>query len=342
MIDDYYKFGPEVGKGKFGKVNFGMSIEKNEKVAIKIIPKYNNLQPVSDDDYHIMKWEMDIFRFLSHSSHPNIVKCIEIFETSSYIYCVYEYLNHGTLKKYILTENNISSSEMLNMILQLIKAIQFLHIHGIIHRDLKHTNVMVNEDESSEKKNKKLTLKVIDFGLSKVIGKYELCNEPYGTLLFQAPEMLMGMMYNFKVDIWSLGIIVFFILFKETPFDDKNGECIKENILHSDLKIPQINELFFNNENYEVSFVCSLITECLEKNNRKRPDIFKIIRTYFKSGPHYGSAKCGLSNISSVEQTFSTTVSLTQVKIQKKLSRKVSRKKSRSKSKHSHSENGNN
>ena len=274
-VDDYYKFGPEIGKGKFGKVNFGKAIGSEEKVAIKIVPKYNATTSTSEEDYRIMRWEMDIFKYLKNAHHQNIIACFNIFETSSYIYYIYEYMNNGTLKDYLKTAT-IETKVTVEIVLQLLKGLSFLHTHGIIHRDIKHTNVMV-----SVNKNEMPTVKIIDFGLSRVLGQFEECRDPYGSLSFQAPEMLIGQPYNFKVDVWSLGVTVYYLLYKSLPFDDKTGEKVKESILCDDFSLTPLNNM--NKNELGFSFIFSLICDCLTKSSSQRPDIFQIIKSYFKT-----------------------------------------------------------
>ena len=85
--------------------------------------------------------------------------------------------------------------------------------------------------------NKKVTAKIIDFGLSRVLGRYEECGDPYGSLSFQAPEMLLGQTYNFKVDVWSLGVTVYYIVYKQLPFEESTGEKVRDNILYHDYSL---------------------------------------------------------------------------------------------------------
>ena len=279
-VDDYYQFGPEIGKGRFGKVNIGVSIGTNENVAIKIISKFQNdsFNEHSLADYSIMKWEQDIFRYLQNARHPNVVTCKFVFETAGYIYYVYELMTYGNLKAYLKSKtigNDLSRRDCCEIAIQLLKGVSFLHSHGIIHRDIKHTNIMLSIKEGNEKE---ITVKIIDFGLSRVIGRYEMCNDPYGSLSFQAPEMLIGCEYGFKVDIWSLGVTLYFLLFKELPFDDKKTEVIKEMILYQNIQLPTDND---EPVDQMYSFICSLIFDCLKKNVVERPDIFGIVDKYF-------------------------------------------------------------
>ena len=132
----------------------------------------------------------------------------------------------------------------------------------------------INDDNNSS-----ITVKFIDFGLSRVIGRYETCNDPYGSLLFQAPEMLLGYEYDFKVDIWSLGVTIYFMLFKELPFEDKKMENIRDMIIYKELEIPLIED----NCDQMYSFICALIFDCMKKNVHERLDILGIVAKYFHS-----------------------------------------------------------
>ena len=97
-------------------------------------------------------------------------------------------------------------------------AIYFLHSYGIIHRDLKPENILMTD------LTLQADLKLLDFGLSKIIGNEEKCTEPYGTLSFVAPEVLESKPYDKSVDLWSIGIITFLLLCGYLPFDDKHSE----------------------------------------------------------------------------------------------------------------------
>ena len=97
-------------------------------------------------------------------------------------------------------------------------AIYYLHSYGIIHRDIKLDNILMTD------LSEKADIRLLDFGLSKIIGEDEKCTEPYGTLSFVAPEILEGKPYDKSVDLWSLGIITYALLCGYLPFDDKHSE----------------------------------------------------------------------------------------------------------------------
>jgi len=92
------------------------------------------------------------------------------------------------------------------LISKIARAVYYLHSYGIIHRDLKPENILMTDATDNA------DLKISDFGLSKIIGPHDKCYEPYGTLHYVAPEILLCLPYDKKVDLWSLGIITYIIL----------------------------------------------------------------------------------------------------------------------------------
>jgi serine/threonine protein kinase len=96
---------------------------------------------------------------------------------------------------------------------QIIQVFEYMHQSDYIYRDLKPENIlMVDNSENAE-------VKIVDFGLSKTFGPGETCNEPYGTLCYVAPEILMQLPYDKAVDCWSFGIIIYLMLGRHLPFD---------------------------------------------------------------------------------------------------------------------------
>lgn len=104
----------------------------------------------------------------------------------------------------------------------LVQGLQYLHSFGIVHRDLKLENVMMTSDKENA------VAKIVDFGLSKMIGPDEKAKEPFGTLGYCAPEILNRQAYTSQCDVWSLGCIVYGLLTGQLPFDhEKKAELIR-------------------------------------------------------------------------------------------------------------------
>ena len=209
---DKYEVKQKIGKGKFGLVKCGINKETNKQVAIKIMAKKN----MDKSDLELAKVEIDILKI---SQHPNIIKLYDIYENENYIYIIMEYCSGGDLLSYFeYYEYQLKETKVCEIIHKLSMAIYFLHSYGIVHRDLKPENILMT-DLTPE-----ADIRLLDFGLSKIIGNEEKCTEPYGTLSFVAPEVLQGKPYDKSVDLWSIGIITFLLLCGYLPFDYKHSE----------------------------------------------------------------------------------------------------------------------
>ena len=209
---DKYEVKQKIGKGKFGLVKCGINKETKMPVAIKIMAKKN----MDKSDLELAKVEIDILKI---SQHPNIIKLYDIYENENYIYIIMEYCSGGDLLSYFeYHDYELPESKVCEIIHKLSMAIYYLHSYGIVHRDLKPENILMTDISDTA------DIRLLDFGLSKIVGNEEKCTEPYGTLSFVAPEVLQGKPYDKSVDLWSIGIITFLLLCGYLPFDDKHSE----------------------------------------------------------------------------------------------------------------------
>ena len=259
-LTDYYELKDVLGKGKFGVVNLGMHKKTKQKVAIKII---NKDSIISVEDKELVKIEIGILK-LCH--HPNIVRLLDHLENLDYIYIVTEYIEGGTLGQYLKKNNfNFTEQQASNMIYQIASGIHYLHSYGIVHRDLKPDNIMITEPSDLG------ILKIMDFGLSKIVSSQEKMKDGYGTLSYVAPEVLLRAPYNKEVDIWSLGIILYYILSGHLPFKGNKEVIIAEKIVNDDL---EFDEDEWENRSRKVK---ELISSCLKKNPEERITIEEFL-----------------------------------------------------------------
>ena len=209
---DKYEVKQKIGKGKFGLVKAGINKETKKPVAIKIMAKKN----MDKSDMELAKVEIDILKI---SQHPNIIKLYDVFENENYIYIIMENCSGGDLLSYFeYHEYELPETKVCEIIHKLSMAVYYLHSYGIVHRDLKPENILMTDLSATA------DIRLLDFGLSKIVGNDEKCTEPYGTLSFVAPEVLQGKPYDKSVDLWSIGIITFLLLCGYLPFDDKHSE----------------------------------------------------------------------------------------------------------------------
>jgi tRNA A-37 threonylcarbamoyl transferase component Bud32 len=258
-IQKHYEFVKEVGRGSFGKVFKAINKSTNEKVAIKVLRK----DILSERDLKSIRWEIDIMRTCFH---PNIIRFIDYFETCSTIYIVMEYAPGGDLHEYVNNKELMTEIEAKKIMKQLANGVKYLHKMGIVHRDLKPENILI-----SNKAN--LEIKIMDFGLSKIMSVNEKSSDGVGTVNYVAPEVLLREPYNFKVDVWSMGIILYFLLTKYLPFEDTENR--EENIITLTLQ----TETEFPKQLWagRTKSCIKLIESCLVKDPKKRIGIDLLI-----------------------------------------------------------------
>ena len=165
-------------------------------------------------------------------NHPKIVKVQCYSEDDSKVYIVQELCKNRSLHD-LIKKRKLSEIEVQSYMFQIIQGVKFLHDKCIIHRDLKPSNIFLDE---------KYQIKIGDFGLIATIEKSkERRFTQCGTPSFMAPEIInldKKKGYSYEVDIWSIGIIMYNLLYGECPFDKdaKNHEDIYNNILNKDIK----------------------------------------------------------------------------------------------------------
>ena len=259
---DYYEMLDNLGEGIFGSVKLGVEKKTNQRVAIKIIKK----NKAKESDIELVRNEIDIMKLCYH---PYVVHLLDHFENGEYIFIVMEYIKGGSLTDYMKSQKfNFTERRAAELIYQLAKGIKYLHKYGIIHRDLKPDNIMLTE--ASDKGN----IKIMDFGLSKILGKKEKSTDGFGTLTFVSPEVLIRKPYNKEVDIWSLGVILYLMLSGDLPFDDPDDDeqKIAKSIVYQDVKFPP--EKFSKRS----KAVIDLIKGCLTKEPKNRIKIDEILK----------------------------------------------------------------
>ena len=230
QIGDYI-LGEEVGSGAFGKVVLGKHILTEEKVAIKILDKMILNQ--TPEDYELVRKEISILKLVKHKF---IVQLYEILQTAQHIFIIMEYCEGKEIMDYILTKNRLSELESLKYFQQLINCLFYLHSQNIAHRDVKIDNMLLDKNKD---------LKLIDFGLSTKYTDDNLLDQPCGTVVYAAPEVLEGKEYHgMLADVWSSGIVLYGMLSGFLPFADKDDETNKKQVIKGEINYPD----FFSDE----------------------------------------------------------------------------------------------
>ncbi|CAD8091745.1 unnamed protein product [Paramecium sonneborni] len=221
-----------IGKGAFAIVYQGQHVKTKEIVAIKQISTDMQEGPHKEKMLQLFNQEIEIMKAIKHQ---NIIELKEVQYTSDSINMILEYCGLGDLEKYIKknsAKNRLAESEAKPLILQLLDAMKMLRLKNVVHRDLKLANILINEQ---------MQIKLGDFGFAKSVMS-DLMESYCGTPITMAPEILKkNDNYDHKCDIWSLGVMIYQILYGQPPFIPKKATVIdlikeieKQNISFSE------------------------------------------------------------------------------------------------------------
>ena len=254
VIEDI--FPKQLGSGSFGRVFLVTHNETKKLYALKVIDKRKLL--VSYGKLDIIYNEINIH---SKLDHENIIKLYNIYEDNDNINIIMEYAPNGNLFELLSKEKNgFSEYKAFEYFIQVVNAVYYLHNNNIIHRDIKPENILIGEDNK---------IKLCDFGWAKELtleNRSTFC----GTVEYMAPEIVENENYDYSVDIWSLGILLYELLYGHSPFKANNTKNIILNI--------KSHELTYDDKNKNVSNSCKdLIKKLLNNNPQKRYKIKDIL-----------------------------------------------------------------
>jgi len=202
--DDYHCAKKVLGSGLSGDVHMATSKhDSKHKYAVKAF----NLHGLSAQDREDLANEASVFLGMDH---PHVARLVDVYESETRLEFVMECLTGGELFARIARRKKFCEKDAVDATWQMLLALNYLHSHGIVHRDIKLENFMFESDKSDH-------LKLIDFGFSKIVDAETTMNLSCGTMSYVAPEVLQKN-YTNKCDMWSLGVTVFILLFGYMPF----------------------------------------------------------------------------------------------------------------------------
>lgn len=214
----YYDIGEELGVGRFSSVCAGVSRTTGKQYAIKIIDKSG----LSKDEREAMRTEIAVLKLVRH---PHIIQLKNVFENRRQIHIVMNFVSGGDLFDRIRKCKRMSEAVAGPLIRKLLEAVRYLHERGIVHRDLKPENILLRGPQDDT------DIVITDFGLSKFATPSEMMQLACGTLAYVAPEVLRMQGYGKEVDLWSVGVVMYFILRGQLPFDaDTKDEIVMKTI----------------------------------------------------------------------------------------------------------------
>lgn len=258
----YHLHDKKLGEGGFAKVRLATHLATKQYVAIKCLDKVR-LGPELPRIYN----EVECLKKLKHK---NIARLYQVFETPSVIYLVLEYCAGGELFDYIVKKNRLNENESAQIIFDLMRVLDFIHINGFAHRDLKPENVLFDA---------KHQIKLIDFGLAAncsadnmaanknqaPLGQLSTC---CGSITYAAPEVIGGGVYSgTAVDVWSAGVMMYALLIGQLPFNDNSISKLYQKIQGGIQKLPD----------YLSPDACDLLRRMLTVNPRNRITVRDVL-----------------------------------------------------------------
>lgn len=292
----HYILGQTLGEGEFGKVKLGWKRDGSIQVAIKLIRR----ETLGTNPSRLPKIYREI-SILRELAHPNIVRLHEMVETDRHIGIIMEYASGGELFDYILNNRYLKDNSARRLFAQLVSGVGYLHKKGIVHRDLKLENLLLDRNRN---------IIITDFGFANTFDphdpldeeiEYNLTNKEYvkrkrldktgptglrrgdlmqtscGSPCYAAPELVVSdsLYTGRKVDVWSCGVILYAMLAGYLPFDDDPANPDGDNI---NLLYKYIVTTPLTFPEYVTPHARDLLRRILVPDPRKRADLFEVAR----------------------------------------------------------------
>ncbi|KAF2155248.1 Pkinase-domain-containing protein [Myriangium duriaei CBS 260.36] len=291
-----YILGQTIGEGEFGKVKLGWKKDGGIQVAIKLIRR----DTLGNNPNRLPKIYREI-AILRGLQHPNIVRLHEMVETERHIGIILEYASGGELFDYILNHRYLKDHAARRLFAQLVSGVGYLHRKGIVHRDLKLENLLLDRNKN---------IIITDFGFANTFNphdelgeeiEYNLSNKDFvqrtgleqvrsdghrrgdlmqtscGSPCYAAPELVVSdsLYTGRKVDVWSCGVILYAMLAGYLPFDDDPANPEGDNI---NLLYKYIVSTPLTFPEYVTPHARDLLRRILVPDPRKRADLFEVAR----------------------------------------------------------------
>lgn len=222
-LEKIYEIKETLGQGAFAKVKRCRERSSGKEFAVKIIKK---------DNIENRENIMNEITILKNVCHLNILKLHHVFETKRHIYLVTDLLEGGELFDLIVKRGYLTEAETSKIMRRILQAVSYLHLKNICHRDIKPENILFGISGDIE------SVRVTDFGLSKIVNDKNNLKTACGTPSYVAPEILKGGNYGLEVDMWSCGVILYVLLCGFPPFYSDNDANLYELIKSGSYSFP--------------------------------------------------------------------------------------------------------
>lgn len=247
-----YKVGDEIFAGGFSRIYRAVQKKTNRDVALKVLNEEGVKIAGLMNNADLTLWEGELIGALDH---PNIIKCYECGCEKDYYWIALEYVENHLDDYWEKSTTREQEDRALDLILQLIRAVAYVHRKGYIHRDIAMNNILVTESG---------VLKLIDFGLT-VHQNSSVTRGKAGTPSYMAPELIRKSRHSVQTDIYSLGVVMYELVTHEKPF---KGEDAQARMVRSlNVKPPTPGSVKDVNISPELEHV---ITKAMDKDTEER------------------------------------------------------------------------
>ncbi|KAL4449811.1 hypothetical protein ABPG74_008184 [Tetrahymena malaccensis] len=202
--DQYIISEQKLGEGGFGTVYQGIDLKNQKFVACKCI----SIAALAKIPKLVELFAQEI-SLQQKLKSPFTVELYKVYKCQEHFYLILEFCDGGDLQQYVKKNGPLPEKKAIGFLLQILAGFRVLHQNSIIHRDLKPANILMSGN----------FLKIADFGAARTVDLENQAATKIGTPLFLAPEIQEGKEYGFEVDIYSLGVLLYFMLFSSYPFE---------------------------------------------------------------------------------------------------------------------------
>lgn len=221
----YYKVIRLIQEGGTSAVYQGIDLRSGNIVAIKAL--FSNK---ASDAFMLERFKEEANHYLL-LSHPNIPKLVDFVIDNERMYLIMEYIEGVDMNKFLQVNGPLNEDMMVHFFTMILDTIGYLHSQGILHLDIKPSNIMVTEG---------FGIKILDLGISAMTSEAENRKKKCGSPSFMAPEQVRGERLGYYTDIYQIGVTLFNMLTGELPYKGNSQKEIFENIEHQD--IPSIKD----------------------------------------------------------------------------------------------------
>lgn len=249
-----YKIINILGKGAMGIVYKALDPDINREVAIKII-RFDLVSEETEKE-NLMKRFIIEARAAGKLTHPNIITIYDVGREKDVTYIVMQYVEGQSLKSLMSLKKDFTSGEIVWFISQICSGLDYAHKHGIVHRDIKPGNILIDNNGKPY---------VADFGVAQIESTTIMKTEAgMGTPSYMSPEQVKGKKIDKRSDLFSLGVIMYELFTGEKPFNSLNVTTVIYKILHENPKFPT------KANNKVPSIFTQIIKKALEKDPKNR------------------------------------------------------------------------